>query len=166
MIANTHFGYNPGQTRPDLSNQNPKAELLSEIMPLDEVEQVLEHIAEIAHQIVQIKAEMAILGRNMTDATPVWEQRKNKGSYLRLVHPSDNKGRRRREYVGNKKDRIDAALARVANFEKYTRLKATLKELENTLRNVGMYWNGIKQVSHFGYTAVGAGADRSNQNGQ
>lgn len=79
------------------------------------IEEITERLAEVAGQLAACEAERASLrAEGVFDKVPSasWETRNGKGRYLRLVFPS-NGGARRRRYIGNKPERVTAALAKV-----------------------------------------------------
>lgn len=57
------------------------------------------------------------------------------GKYLYLVHPTDDKGNRHREYIGSDQAAIDDALARIKRYGQWIELRHQLNELRSSERS-------------------------------
>jgi hypothetical protein len=57
--------------------------------------------------------------------------------YLYLIYPTQPDGSRKREYIGNKPEAVQEALARVERFKVHATKSRELRDLESTLRSAG-----------------------------
>jgi len=97
----------------------------------------LMNIQRLAEQLVREIAALEAEGVYDSEPTPSWEQRDGSGAYLRLVYRTEQAtGQRRKEYVGNNKEKVEAALARLDRTKQHRRLKARLTSLLAHVRQV------------------------------
>lgn len=139
--------------------------LLSECIDLVELGEVLSHIAGLIARARELRGRMEDLAGNMANATPTWEQRDGKGAYLRLVYPTDKDGKRRRVYIGNKKEKIEEALQRIENYKAYHQLYFQLQEIEQVIRASRRGYECLKQEARFGYELAAWPGRYRQQNG-
>ena len=83
----------------------------------DENNLILNQIDRAILSLLQDRVILEILAAELlqlapVDATPHWRKKNGKRRYLYLLHPT-TEGVRRRQYIGNKPDRTQAALRRV-----------------------------------------------------
>jgi hypothetical protein len=116
--------------------------LIEHLVPLAQVETFLSELTALYLSAQDLGERMDRLATNMTNATPVWEDRGGEEKYLRLVYPSEN-GRRRRRYVGNKVARVREALQQVENYKTYCQLEAELARVQEKIDRAVHGWHRL-----------------------
>jgi hypothetical protein len=104
----------------------------------DEITEYPDLIAEQIRALLEkrdaLKAEIQELeDAGIAGANPHYRE----GKYLYLIYPTQPDGSRKREYIGNKPQAIQEALARVQRFKIHATKSRELKDLESKLRSVG-----------------------------
>lgn len=90
--------------------------------------------------IVVEMQELEEAGLCKATLVPEWRRSKNgvepRGPYYRLVYPTDERGYRRREYIGNKPERLAEAKAAIARYKRHSELTTELHWLEVDLNRI------------------------------
>lgn len=88
---------------------------------------VMATINALEAQYHQLEAHRVCLARlPMEDASPYWHEEK----YLYTIGKTVN-GRRPRQYIGNKPEKVEEALARISNFDDYQSSLAKMTQIRN-----------------------------------
>lgn len=96
------------------------------------IERVAGELERLRIQRVGLLAELAELESQLRiDARPYWHQQR----YLYLIRPQKN-GRRKREYIGARPERIREALDAVEREQRYQGIRAGLDHVEARIRTV------------------------------
>ena len=93
----------------------------------EQIQQLLDRRDELEAEIQELE-DAGIAGAN-----PHYRE----GKYLYLIYPTQPDSSRKREYIGNKPEAIQEALARVERFKIHATKSRELKGLESTLRSAG-----------------------------
>lgn len=119
-----------------------------------ELSQLLDLPGEIRSQIeglldrrIQLIREIAALeDAGIVEASPYYRDEQ----YLYLIHPTQPDGSREREYIGNKPEKVQAALSRVERFKEHERKVRDLHEVEATIKFVINRLEGILNILRSG----------------
>lgn len=81
---------------------------------------------------------------------PEWRRSRNGvepyGPYYRLVYPTDERGWRRREYIGNKPERVAKAKAAIARHRRHCELAQELHWLELSLSRIKTHLEQVQDL--------------------
>jgi hypothetical protein len=95
---------------------------------------IAEQIRALLHKRDALKVEIQELeDAGIAGANPHYREDK----YLYLIYPTQPDGSRKREYIGNKPEAVQEALARVERFKVHATKSRELRDLESTLRSAG-----------------------------
>lgn len=104
------------------------------------LQKVVKAFEDLESHIESIEWEMSDLEtQGMINASYWWKA----DQYLYLVHPVDDSGYRKREYIGNDPDKIAAAKAAVERYESWTKLSVKLEVLKGKRLHVMASANNI-----------------------
>ena len=95
--------------------------------PSDLLQRVVKAFEDLEKHIQSIELEMSDLEtQGMINASYWWK----KHEYLYLVHPTDDTGYRKREYIGNDAEKVKAAKDAVERYEAWCKLSVKLEVLK------------------------------------